>query len=92
MKTLRRLLLVAVILCVPNAWGQSNKREPRVGYLYPAGGRQSSVFQITAGGQFLRGVSDAYVSGEGVRLRYRRPTTPARPSALLLSMTNIDFS
>jgi len=70
--------LVAVILCVPNAWGQSNRRAPRVGYLYPAGGRQGSVFQITAGGQFLRGVSDAYVSGEGVRARVIKHFKPVR--------------
>lgn len=66
-------LLVAMLGCAANAWGQA---EPHLGYLYPAGGQASSVFQILAGGQFLRGVTDAYVSGEGVHasvLKHYRP-------------------
>lgn len=66
MTLLRRLWLVALTLCAADAWGQSSQRGPRIGYLYPAGGQRGSVFQITAGGQNLRGVADAYVSGEGV--------------------------
>ena len=71
-----RLLLVAMISCVASAWGQPGKREPHIGYLYPAGGQQGAVVQITAGGQFLKAVSDVYVTGEGVRatvIRYYRP-------------------
>jgi len=63
------LMLAAIALCVANGWGQSNERRPHIGYLYPAGGQQGAVFQITAGGQYLRGVTNAYVSGEGVRAR-----------------------
>jgi len=62
-------------LCV-NAWGQSNTREPHIGYLYPAGGQQGTVIQITAGGQYLNGVQDVYISGEGVHgsvVKYIRP-------------------
>jgi len=69
-------LFVALTLCVATAWGQSNKREPHIGYLYPGGGQQDSVVQITAGGQFLTGATNVYVSGEGVRasvIRYIRP-------------------
>jgi len=70
------LLFMGLTLCAATAWGQSNTREPHIGYLYPGGGHQGSVTQITAGGQFLRGASDVYVSGEGVRARviqYMRP-------------------
>ena len=59
------LLFIGLTLCAA-AWGQSNAREPHIGYLYPAGGQQGSVIQITAGGQFLRGASGVHVSGEGV--------------------------
>ena len=63
-------------LCVASARGQSRTNQPQIGYLYPAGGRQETVFQITAGGQFLRNISEVYVSGEGVHakvIKYIRP-------------------
>lgn len=63
----KTVLLVATTLCVAMAWGQSNRKEPHIGYLYPSGGQRGAVFQITIGGQYLRGVSDIYISGEGVR-------------------------
>ncbi|MHC4461564.1 MAG: hypothetical protein ACYS30_09025 [Planctomycetota bacterium] len=53
-----------------------NSREPHIGYLYPGGGQQGSVIQITAGGQFLRGANDVYVSGKGVHasvIQYIKP-------------------
>jgi hypothetical protein len=59
-------LLFLTILCVPAALGQSNTRKPHIGYLYPAGGRRGTFEVITVGGQFLSGVTQAYVSGEGV--------------------------
>lgn len=76
MSFIRRPLFVALTLCVATAWGQSNKREPHIGYLYPGGGQQGSVVRITAGGQFLTGATNVYVSGEGVHasvIRYIRP-------------------
>jgi len=73
-----RLLLVAMIACVASAWGQPGKREPHIGYLYPAGGQQGAVVQITAGGQFLKAVSDVYVTGEGVRATVIRHYKPVR--------------
>ncbi len=72
----QRRLFVVLTLCVATAWGQSNVREPQIGYLYPAGGQQGTVFQITAGGQFLKGATNVYVSGEGVHakvIKYIRP-------------------
>jgi hypothetical protein len=62
----QRLMVVAITVCVANAWGQSGEKRPHIGYLYPAGGQQGSVFEVMAGGQYLRGVSKVYVSGEGV--------------------------
>jgi len=73
---MQRLAFVTLALCVATAWGQSNVREPHIGYLYPSGGQQGCVVQITAGGQYLGGATDVYVSGEGVRAsvtKYIRP-------------------
>jgi hypothetical protein len=61
---------------VANAWGQSNKREPHIGYLYPAGAQHGTTVQILAGGQSLNGASNVYVSGEGVHasvIQYAKP-------------------
>lgn len=67
MRRFGRLLVLAWAACVGTAWGQGGPREPHIGYLYPAGGRQGAVIQIRAGGQFLRGAGGVCVSGEGVR-------------------------
>ena len=72
----RSVLLVAMTVFVANAWGQSNKREPHIGYLYPAGAQQGTTVQILAGGQSLNGASNVYVSGEGVHasvIQYAKP-------------------
>lgn len=74
----RRTIFVVLTLSVTTAWGQSNTREPHIGYLYPAGGQQGSVVLITAGGQFLRGLTDVYVSGEGVHASVIQYMPPLR--------------
>ena len=51
---------------------------PHVGYVYPAGGRQGTTFNVTVGGQFLDGVNTAMVSGPGVQakmIEYVKPIT-----------------
>ncbi len=40
---------------------------PRIGYAYPAGGRQGATFQATIGGQSLDGVTNVFVSGDGIQ-------------------------
>ncbi len=42
------------------------RRVSRIGYAFPAGGRQGSSFEVVIGGQLLRGASKAYVTGAGV--------------------------
>lgn len=43
------------------------QRQPRIGYVYPAGGRQGTAFQVAVGGQYLDGVTNAYVCGKGIK-------------------------
>ncbi len=49
---------------------------PYIGYAYPAGGQQGTIFQVKVGGQQLDDVSEIYVSGTGVTAKvveyYRR--------------------
>ena len=81
--SLRRGLVVALLLSVtPDAFSQ---QPPRVGYVYPAGGRQGTTFQVTVGGQFLEGAGAARVSSEGVEasvLEYIKPLSPGQASEL----------
>lgn len=84
-----RLMLVSLTTCVATAWGQSDTKSPHAGYLYPAGGQQGTVFEITAGGQYLNGVNNVYISGEGVRasvIQYARPLNNKQLQALRKEM------
>ncbi len=73
-----RLVLLASGVCAAGAWGQSKKWEPHIGYVYPAGAKTGSVVEIWVGGQFLRGVTGAYVSGKGVRASVVQHYKPLR--------------
>jgi hypothetical protein len=58
---------------------------PRIGYLFPAGGQRNTAFEVVAGGQFLNGVTGAFVTGGGVEaqvLEHKRPLTPNQINAL----------
>ena len=60
--------LVALLAVLPEARAQQRQQStPRIGYVYPAGGRQGTVFQVTVGGRYLGGVDGATVSGAGVQ-------------------------
>lgn len=74
----RTTLAFAVLAasCVAAASAQQASREPHIGYLYPAGGKQGTTFEVTVGGQFLRGANSVYISGEGVRASVVRHFPP----------------
>ncbi len=42
---------------------------PRIGYVYPAGGRAGSTFRVMLGGQYLHGLTGAALSGGGAEIR-----------------------
>jgi len=52
------------------------QNEPHIGYIYPAGGRQGSSFEVRIGGQFLQGATNVHTNAEGIDveiLEYKRP-------------------
>ncbi|MCX6905361.1 MAG: peptidase, partial [Verrucomicrobia bacterium] len=54
------------------------QNNPRMGYIYPAGGRQGASFQVVTGGQFLDGATNVFFSGTGVRaavIEFGKPMT-----------------
>jgi hypothetical protein len=76
MSYFRKFIFFTLAVCVTTAHGQTRTNEPHIGYLYPGGGQQGTVITIMAGGQLLRGVTNVYVSGEGVHakvIEYIRP-------------------
>ncbi|NLH73552.1 MAG: hypothetical protein GX456_10910 [Verrucomicrobia bacterium] len=52
------------LLCVCTPLAQTP--QPRIGYVYPAGGQRGKTTLVTVGGQFLDGATNAYVSGSGI--------------------------
>jgi hypothetical protein len=78
MTATRLALLVMLALGGAPGWGQASRREPHIGYVYPAGGKRGTTFHLTVGGQFLRGAADVYVSGGGVQASVIRHYPPLR--------------
>jgi len=58
------LCVVAVLAIAPTARAQRN---PDIGYVYPAGGRQGTTFQVAISGQYLDGVTDVDICGGGIK-------------------------
>jgi hypothetical protein len=64
---------MALCATVLTAWAQP---APHIAYVYPAGGKVGSTFQIIVGGQGLASASNAFFSGEGIEavaLAHNRP-------------------
>jgi hypothetical protein len=83
----------AALLAVCSALAQQPAISPHAGYVYPAGGRQSSTFEVTVGGQSLQGVNNAYLSGPGVKvdvLDYDRPLTQGQANMLREQMQELN--
>ncbi len=58
-------LWIAALLTV--ATEAQVQRNPHIGYIYPAGGRQGATFQVALAGQYLDGVTDVVISGGGIQ-------------------------
>jgi len=78
MSFFRLKFFLLLILSLTPCLAQPNRRQPHIGYLYPAGGRQATVVHILAGGQFLRNPTDVYVSGAGVHAEVIKYMNPPR--------------
>jgi len=78
MTTARRILLATLLIGGATCWAQPDRREPHIGYVYPAGGQQNTTFRVTVGGQNLRDVTDVHVTGAGVKAKVLRYYPPLR--------------
>jgi hypothetical protein len=68
--------LIAAVLLVVACVAGAQEQVPNIGYVYPAGGRQGDSFEVTVGGQFLKGVSQVYFSGKGVKAQVVKHIMP----------------
>ena len=59
-------LTVAFALLTAAAFGQQGV--PHAAYIYPAGGKVGTTFEVTVGGQFLNGARQAFVDGSDVKV------------------------
>ena len=77
MSLIRNLTLFSMLsIAALNAPANAATNQPGIGYLYPAGGQQGTTVNVIAGGQFLKGANDVYITGEGVTakvIKYYRP-------------------
>jgi hypothetical protein len=74
--------LAAILAATQIAMAQPT---PHAGYVYPAGGRQGTTFEVVVGGQFLDGVKSVVFSGAGLEasvLEYFKPLTPGQATQL----------
>jgi hypothetical protein len=65
------LLLLSSVSCV-----RAQDVTPRIGYVFPAGGRQGSTFQVTLGGRYLGDIHRVAFSGSGVEARVLHTIEP----------------
>ncbi len=73
-----RAVASAVLLLAGACVAHAQPPPPHIGYVYPAGGRQGSTFQVVVGGQHLEGVETAFFSGTGITatvVEYSKPLT-----------------
>ena len=71
----RQAMLYLAVLFVTGPGARAQK-DPHIGYLYPAGGQQGTTVEVTVGGQYLNGVADVYVFGEGIWATVVKHTKP----------------
>jgi hypothetical protein len=59
-------VLAVLVTCFTCAPLHAQRLDPHIGYLYPSGGQRGTTFNVTLGGQHLKGATNAVVSGSGV--------------------------
>ena len=78
--------VVAALWAVASGlYAQTAPKDPHIGYVFPAGGRQGTSVEVTIGGQHIKEASEIYISGSGVKaeiVKWYRPLTQGEFVAL----------
>jgi hypothetical protein len=81
------------ILLISLSASSAQEISPRLGYVYPAGGRQGTKVQINLGGRYLDDIQRVYFSGTGVEARVLgkiEPMKSEKVSALRTRLTELN--
>jgi hypothetical protein len=62
------VVLALVLAAASEVRAQRSLQDPHIGYVYPAGGQANTSFEVTVGGEYLKGPTVPYISGGGVRV------------------------
>ena len=60
---MKKILIASLLLSLA---GTAFSQTPHLAYVYPAGGKVGTTFQIVIGGQFLMTASNAFITGPGI--------------------------
>lgn len=66
---MRKTAILVTFVFATQVFGQLESKQPHIGYLYPAGAQRGTTVTVQAGGQFLRGANQVYVSGDGIKVK-----------------------
>ncbi|WP_146530269.1 hypothetical protein [Novipirellula artificiosorum] len=66
MKTNPSICLALMVTLTFPIGAQAQQDDPHIGYVYPAGGRLGTTFQVLLGGQHLDGATAVHISGDGI--------------------------
>ena len=64
--------IAIVLVAGPQVRAQSPAKSPHVGYVYPGGGCRGTTIEVVVGGEDVKQVTDAYVTGGGIQPRIGR--------------------
>lgn len=85
------LAILSTLAFAADLAAQSPPTNPHVGYVFPGGGCRGTTFEVVVGGQDLKQVTEAYISGGGVTtkvVRWYRPMTQGEYTALNMKINN----
>ncbi len=75
-------IVLAVGFALTTGAAKPKSRQPRIGYVYPAGGQRGTSFSAMVGGQYMQGATNVFVSGEGVTVDIVRYSVKYEPRRL----------
>ncbi|MDD4871994.1 MAG: PPC domain-containing protein [Kiritimatiellae bacterium] len=86
------LMTILTVLPVTRAQQKQNQNGPHIGYVYPAGGKAGTTFEVVIGGQFLTGLTNVFISGGGIQATITdliRPITGKELNDLRIKMDEL---
>jgi len=85
-------LFTAAVLAILVTCAAPAQERPQIGYVYPAGGRQGTTFQVTLGGRNLKDITRLHFSGAGIEARVItgiKPLTEQEVNAMRERLTKL---